>query len=248
MARTDYVQISRDDLEGWLNGLRWKWSRVQGRAGIYNIHFSPAVGVRLSSTIGTRDQGMGKGKASMNLTLISLITGHVLNRKARDRKYFQRTKNWMMTWAKGVDHWHGVYMKSQGFYDAIAAIEDRDKYKADLLKAIEAYPHWQQDRVLSDFHQRVEDGGVLTVKQKALLDRTLAKATPQEDGQTPALDDEVERKLQRLRDLYVAARRNQDQWTMRFAQSIAEQMKAGRTLSNRQNEMVVRKLQDYGLF
>ena len=244
MARTDYVQIGRTDLEDWLKGLKWKWSRNTQRAGIYLIHFSPTVGVKLSSTIGSKNDAMAKGKASMGLALISLVTGQILNRKARDRKYFQRTKNWRITWLKGIEHWFGVYMKAQGFYDAIASITDRDQYRDDLLAKIEAEPHWQQDRLLVDFHQRVQGGGILTANQIALLDKTLAKAPEAPEGvEAPDTD----RKLERLRDLYRVSRHRGDEWTMNFAHSIANQMKAKRTLSQRQNEMVVRKLSDYGL-
>jgi len=256
MPRTDYVQISRDQLEDWLNGLRWQWSRKEGRAGIYFLHFSDVVGVKLSSTIGSRDDAMGRGQASMNLELVSLVTGHVLNRKARDRKYFQRTKGWMTTWAKGLEHWEGVFKKSQGFYDAIAVIKDREQYKADLLTKIENTQGWEDHDVLRDFHSRVEGGSVLTAKQLAFLERlTSGGGQPQqapesgaEDGPVPDKPDpEVERKLAKLRDLYRAAKGAGDDWTMNFAVSVAKQLKTRGSLSPRQDEIIYDKLERYRL-
>lgn len=242
-----YVQISRQELEDWLNALPWKWSRKANRAGIYFIHLSSTVGVKLNSTIGSLDDAVGRGKASMNLELVSLVTGHVLNRSARDRKHFKRTTNWKTNWKKGVEYWQGVYMKSEGFYDAVAEIEDRDAYKKDILARIENYPHWGQDQILADFHSRVTGGGVLTLKQKVLLEKTLAKK-PKPSEEEEELPPEVEGKLQTLRELYSRARRNFDNWTMQFAISVANQLKAGRYLSRRQDEIVIRKLQEYGLY
>ena len=175
MAAT-YVQISREELEGWLNSLSWKWSRVQGKAGIYLIHIGKYVSVKLSSTIGTQDEAMGRGRASMSLSLVSTPYPRVvLNRRAKDRKHFKRTTNWKRTWVAGISHWEGVYKKSPEFYDTIAQIEDRRQYKADMLKRIESKPDWNSEATLSDFHQKLESNGVLMPRQTALMDRLLGQ-------------------------------------------------------------------------
>ena len=159
-----------------------------GKAGIYLIPLSDTVAVKLSSTIGTSDDAMGRGMASMQLALTSLITGQTLNRKAQGQGHFKRTTNWKTTWAKGFELMKDAYMKAQGFYDAIAAIEDRDKYKADILKKIESTPDWKNESILVDFHGKITQDGILTGKQLALLDKiSLEKQNaPQRPGPTPA--------------------------------------------------------------
>ena len=187
-----YVQINRNDLEEWLDQLHTntpkKWHLKPGKAGIYLIPLSDTVAVKLSSTIGTSDDAMGRGMASMQLALTSLITGQTLNRKAQGQGHFKRTTNWKTTWAKGFELMKDAYMKAQGFYDAIAAIEDRDKYKADILKKIESTPDWKNESILVDFHGKITQDGILTGKQLALLDKiSLEKQNaPQRPGPTPA--------------------------------------------------------------
>ena len=115
MARQDYVNISRDDLERWLDSNYGSWSRVGNQAGVYLIELSDRVAVKLSSTQKSSGGSVSKGNASMNLSLVSLVDSTLLNRKARDRKYFQRTKNWKVTWKKGVDHWISIYEEKDEF-------------------------------------------------------------------------------------------------------------------------------------
>ena len=119
-----YALITREDFESWLTeSFQNRWSRVDGRAGIYHIHLSDAVAVKMSTGIGRHDQGLERGKASMSMVLVSRIHGHVLNRKAKKQKHYQRTTNWRQTWHAGVQHWMGVYEKSPDFYDRIGREE-----------------------------------------------------------------------------------------------------------------------------
>lgn len=249
-----YVQIGRDELEQWISGLplKGKWSVKQGYAGIYLLPLSPVVGVKLSSTIGSRDDAMGKGRASMQLALVSLVTGQVLNKKAQGQKHFKRTTNWKTTWQKGFDRLRQAYMKAQGFYDAIAVIKDREKYKNDLLKQIETAPGWNSHKVLADFHVRLEKGGILTAKQVDFLQSEVTKAvktspvpavTPGKPSGSP-IDDAL---VGRLRELWKAAKRSGDNWLMDFAKSIGEQVKAGRPLSRRQEAVMDKNLKRHRL-
>lgn len=245
MAGT-YVQISREEIEAWLDGLKWRWSRVAGKAGIYLIHLSDNVAVKLSSTIGTRDDAMGKGRASMGLSLVSRVTDNLLNRRAKDRKHFKRTTNWRKTWVDGIAHWEGVYTKAKTFYDTIASIVDRDKYKADLISKIESRSDWASDSILADFHDKLSRDGVLMPKQVALLER-LAKGGGTSAPAAPVEDDLTEQRLEDLRAIFRAARRQGDQWTMDFAQSVADQIKRGRDPSPKQRDIIRDKMQRYRL-
>jgi hypothetical protein len=237
-----YVQISRDELENWLDSIRLhsKWYLQEGRAGIYLLPLSEVVGVKLSSTIGTKDDAMGRGQASMQLSLISLVTKQILNKKAQGQSHFNRTLNWRNTWDQGIDRMRDAYMKSQGFYDAIAVIQDREEYKNDLLQKIQSYSGWESNEVLADFHKKVLTGGVLTAKQIGLLESIVAK-------ETKALSHIDEDLLNKLRLLYSKARQDQNTWLTDFVESVGKQVKSGRPLSIKQQDIVDKGFMRYKL-
>ena len=120
-----YHLITRDELEAWLDESPFPWDHKYG--GIYHIHLSEHVAVKLSSTIGSRDDAMGKGKASADMVLASRVNGRCINRKAKDRDHFKRTSGWRKRWLEGLLHWRGVFNKCPGFYNRIAQEEPRRK-------------------------------------------------------------------------------------------------------------------------
>jgi hypothetical protein len=251
-AAATYVQISRDELEDWLNtiGYRGKWERDPRYAGTYLIELSPTVGVKLSSTIGSRDDAMGRGKASMQLALVSLVTGKVLNKKAQGQSHFKRTTGWKKTWATGIETMKKAYLASADFYDVISVIEDRDKYRSDLLEEISTIAGWSSDAELAGFYRKVEKGGVLMPREQKVIeeakDRPAKIPDPQKEEVTPSGDDATEAKIDALRKLWVASRRSNDDWTMRFAEDIATKfVSQGRNLSAPQIRVVVEKLKKY---
>lgn len=115
-----YTQITRTELEDWLSQSGYDWIRNPNAAGIYFVNLSDEVAVKISSTIGSRDDAMGRGRASMNMMLVSRVNGRCLNRKARDRKHFKRTSGWRSTWTEGLIHWEGVFNKCPDFYNRVA--------------------------------------------------------------------------------------------------------------------------------
>lgn len=115
-----YTQITRTELEDWLSQSGFEWSRNHNSAGIYFVNLSDEVAIKISSTIGSRDDVMGKGRASADMMLVSRINGRCLNRKAKDRKHFKRTSGWRKTWADGLRHWVGVFNRCPDFYARIA--------------------------------------------------------------------------------------------------------------------------------
>ena len=248
MAAT-YVQVSRDDLESWLDSLHLPkhWKRKEGMAGIYLLPLSDSVAIKLSSTIGSRDDAMGRGNASMNLALISLVTGMVLNKKAMGQSHFNRTTNWRKTWAEGVKRIEEAYLKGKGFYEALALIKDRDRYKDDTLNLIESVPGWQTNTMLSDFHGNVQRGGILTEKQMAVVQTATRKAPAQSAGPAPEAPTVDEALLARLRQLYVKARADNDTYLMDFAKTVGLKVKAGGTLSSAQEAFMLKSLGKYRL-
>lgn len=240
-----YVQIDRDELEDWMDTLRLhdKAYRAPNKAGIYLLPFSDTVACKLSSTIGTSDDAMGRGMASMQLSLVSRVTGQTLNKKAQGQSHFKRTLNWKKTWAEGIERMRDAYAKSAGFYDALATIEDRDQYKIDVMTAIESIPDWRNNNILADFRSIAEKGGILTLKQLDLLDRTLdrerSRQTP--GGQSKSVPEAPKAEdplLPILRALYAKARAVGNNWLMDFAKSVADQINRGRSPSPKQLEVI----------
>jgi hypothetical protein len=233
-----------------LNTLRLhaKAYRVPNKAGVYLMPFSDTVACKLSSTIGTSDDAMGRGLASMQLSLVSRVTGQTLNKKAQGQSHFKRTINWKKTWAEGVERMRDAYAKSAGFYDALAAIEDRDQYKIDVMTAIESIPDWRNNNILADFHAIAAKDGILTLKQVDLLDRTLDRergrnaptapvAPPKPIQEAPKAEDPL---LPILRALYSKARAVNNDWLMEFTKSVADQVSRGRSLSPKQMDIIDR--------
>lgn len=267
VAAGTYIQLTRDEFEDWLNtiGFRGKWRLKPGRGGVYQLNLSDTVAIEINSTTGSKDEVMGRGRAAMRLALVSRITGQTLNRKAQGQKHFKRTLNWRETWLKGVERMKAAYMKSKSFYDAIAAIEDRDQYKRDTLALIESVPGWEQNTFLVDQHSKVAGGGILTDNQMAAVQRQVHQGIPnpvvvsgpeEAEEPEPAVDDAL---VQRMRDLWVAARdvsrdRGADarqqrdaSWTMDFVRKWADAVKAGRSLSGPVRRILDEKFQTYGI-
>ena len=270
-AAGTYVQITRQEFEDWLDslGFRGKWRLKPGRGGMYQLFLSPQVMIEINSTTGSQAQVMQKGRASMSLRLMSRITGRTLNKKAMGQRYFARTTNWRKNWAKGVDRMKVAYDKSKGWYNQIAEIEDRDKYKADMKARIEAIPDWDGDAFLASLHERLEKGGVLTSKQKGALERTEGRREPARDPEQPprsrrerpepptrsrvqepdpsAKPARQPPDIETVRELYRRARASNDTWTLGFVESVGKMIKAGRPLSDRQQKVLGEKLEDYRL-
>jgi hypothetical protein len=253
-AATTYVQMSREDIEGWLDevGFRGKWKLSEGRTGVYLLNVGPNVAIKFSSTVAATEQVVGYANASMQLSLVSTFNGRVLNKKAQGQDHFKRTKGWRQTWKDGLDRMREAYIKAADFYNKLAVVDEN--YTQQKIKLIEGVPGWEQNPFLSDLHLRVERGGILSDKQEEAVLRFLGagKVSPKDD---PAPSDrgradakkEQELDLQPLRNLYAAARSKGDQWTMDFSKSIADQLKAGKSLSDKQRNLINAKLDAYGI-
>ena len=203
-----YVNITRQELEAWLTQNFRAWERTN-TAGVYLIPLSERVAVKLSSTQSQQNMSMGRGQASMNLTLVSRINGHVLNRKSRDRKHFQRTTNWRTTWKKGVDHWLKVYLESKDFYDKIA---DRQAYQDKWLALIDSIPSSGSNPKLFEMRDAVVGGDILwNGQERYILD--LIKENKEREER---LEKETRQPLSvdTLRDMYRAARSLHDREAM----------------------------------
>lgn len=168
-----YVDISREELEDWLDSLPHTWTRDSRMAGIYYIHLSDTVAIKLSSTQTASSGSMGYAEGSMKLSLVSLVTKQLLNKKDADRSHFKRTLNWKKTWKDGVEHWVSVYNNAKGFYDRISEVGDRLEYKRNLLKDIESINGWEKNSFLSSMHEKVTNNNILTKAQEEGIEKFL---------------------------------------------------------------------------
>lgn len=150
----------------------------------------------------------------MNLSLVSLVDGSLLNRKARDRKHFQRTLNWRTTWKKGIDHWVKVYKDNPSFYEKIA---DRDAYKRKWLGIIDSIATGGNDPKVISARDKLEGGGVLWEGQEQyLLDLSKRSRNPSNNALSQPLP------IDELRDLYREARRQGDRSAMDRLKDLGE--------------------------
>lgn len=167
MAAT-YVNIKRSEFEEWLNSLRHQWTKAPGREGVYLVHLSPAVAVKIHSSIGSAGTGMGKGKGAMHMALVSLENGRKLNGKALEKSRFNRTINWRENLRRGFETFRGVYNESEGFYERLAVI-DMKLYVSNWLAIIETFPKWQDNPLLQNCHRTLEKGRLLTERQESAI-------------------------------------------------------------------------------
>ena len=237
-----YVQITRDEFEDWLNSLKYKWSRVSGKEGVYVVHLSNVVGVKISSSMTGRDDVMERGRAAIHMAMASLINGRVINKKAQGQSHFKRTTNWRKSLLNGIDRFEDVYKKAKDFYDRIATVDDPREYQSDMLKRIEAIPGWEDDEILSSFHEQVKKGRVLSEKQEGLLERKEkgggSKAPEKDEGP----DEEF---LEKMRKLYLIAKREGDDWLVDFLTSVGQQYKSRGYLSDKQRSVIEKGFRRY---
>lgn len=228
-----YVEITREDFEQWLRTLGKPWSRDERTAGVYYVHLSDRVGVKISSSIGSRDSAMGRASASVDITLASLVTRKTLNRKGGEQSRYHRTQKWRDNFKRGVQHFAQVYEAARDFYERIAPIEDREKYKTERLRVLARIPDVSDDDVLSHVNKRLVQGGVLDDAQEAVM-RVAANLS----------EDQIKflARLERLRQQ--SAR---DARTLGLIVNVRRTIWAGKPLSAEVRQQLAAALKQYGV-
>lgn len=227
MAAT-YVQITREEFEAWLKKNAYKWERDKSKAGIYFVNLSDNVAVKISTSIGSRDEAMARARASVKMSLVSRHTGQTVlgQKKGQGSSHFKRTKGWKETWKKGIENLKTAYMRAKDFYDKISRIKDRKAYAADWQVKIESVPGWE-GTWLKTQHEKVKAGKLLSDKAEAGIEREISQA--QSGGgkaapSTPQVDDKL---INALRQAYAAARRARRDSDMKFLETLGKQVKRG---------------------
>lgn len=171
-----YVEITRPDLEAWLDSLGKPWARDPLKTSVYFVKIGPNVAVKVLSTLASSDKGVGVGEGSMHLALVSTLNGKTINKKAEGQKGFHRTTNWRDNWRKGVDRMIAEYEDKRAFYDQLADADPAVNARA--IAQIESIPGWQRDDVLAFIHKRASRGDDLSQKSFDEIERALARVAP----------------------------------------------------------------------
>lgn len=125
-AAARYVEITRSQFWQWLESLGLIWEAVDKTSGIFLLHLSDNVGIKLSTSLTWDGTVMGVGNASMKMAMVSRVDGKVLNRKATGRSYIQRTKNWRSNLEDGIKNLRAAYTKSRNYYEKMAVVNPRE--------------------------------------------------------------------------------------------------------------------------
>jgi hypothetical protein len=251
-AAATYVQITRKEFEDWLDTTKYKskWKLKDNTAGVYLLSMSDNVAIELSSSIGREDQVLGLGNAAMHMRMVSLITKQTLNKKAQGQSHFKRTTGWRDSLGRGLHAFENAYMQSQAFYDAVAKIADREKYKKEMQAKIEAIVNWESIPDLVRLHQRILANGVFTEREEGQIahyEKVVNNVIPQQTSiVAPIAPKEMDTVLiEKMRKLWAVAKQANDEWLMKFTESVGQQYKHRGQLSPKQLEVLERGFSKY---
>jgi len=229
-----YVQITREELEDWLRAEAPQAIRSEDHTGVYIIPVSSNVAVYLSTSIGSEDKAVAKGRGACHMKLVSRITDRTLNRKGLQQTRYNRTSGWRKNWMEGMARMVAVYTEHREFYERLA-LETQEQYAARNIAEID---RMGSSPFLLSLKEQLQKGRWLTTKQEAAL----AKGKPREVRSGIKLR---EQDLEVLRKLWVQARDANDEWTKKFVGNVGQRGKAGEPLSRLQLEKLNDKLTEY---
>lgn len=229
-----YVQITRGELDSWLQKEAPQTIKSPDHTGVYFIPVSANVAVYLSTRIGSEGKVVAKGRGACHMKLVSRVTGRTLNRKGLQQTRYNRTSGWRKNWLEGMDRVVAAYNEHRDFYERLA-IETQAEYAARKIADID---RMGSSPFLLSLKEQLQKGHWLSTKQEAAL----AKSKPREARPGILLR---EQDLQILRKLYAQARDAQDEWTKKFVGNVGQRGKNGEPLSRRQLEVLNDKLAQY---
>jgi hypothetical protein len=232
MAAT-YVQIQRDTFENWLFAQCPVFERAEGKQGVYTIPVSDDVVLYISTSIGREDQAVAKGRGACHMKLQGRHNGQCLNRKDLGQSRFNRTTGWRTNWAKGIERMFAAYEKHSDFYDQRGR-ETQPEYAARVKGEMANL----RGRFFDSLRDQMDRGRWLSAKQMGAIERALEKAS-----QAPSTSPAVNRAIA-LRD---KADRANDVWVANFANDMADTLRKGFRLSDRQQACLSKNLSKYGI-
>lgn len=181
-----YVNITKEMFEDWLDtNFGSRWSLKDGTSGVYYVHLSDRVAVKIATGITAYGKSKRKDKGSMKLSLASRIDGSRLRgRREGQQKLYMRTTNWAKTWLKGVQHWEGIYSANPSYFDKIA---DRIGYQTKWLGMIDAIPYSGSSEFLIDLREQLLGGKQDAERVKKLREKGLVVVGILSDAQENAI-------------------------------------------------------------
>ena len=196
--RTKYVNITKEMLEDWLNThFGSRWSLKDGTSGVYYVHLSDRVAVKISTGITAYGKSKRKDKGSMKLSLASRIDGSRLRGRKKDQqKLYMRTTNWARTWLKGVQDWESIYSANPSFFEKSA---DRVGYQTKWLGMIDAIPYSGSSEFLIDLREQLLGKKMNADVAKKLRQRGLVPVGILSDAQENAIQRMYDRSRPRER-------------------------------------------------
>lgn len=249
MTNTRYVQITREEIEEWLDFLGMKWDLKEDTQGVYFLHLpqSKIVSIRFTSTVGRSQSVRSVGKASMELALVSRKKDSrgfysVLNKKDVGQKFY-RTKNWRDTLGKAIDNLKSVFIASKDFYEKIA---DKEVYVKTWIEKIHKIPEWQTRKETQVYLRLLDEGKILSSYQESQVEELIVKGVRQvaPDPTTTAIQENKEPLLNRMRILYQKVKEDGDSWATGFVESVGKQYKT-KPLSEKQLLVLERYFKKY---
>jgi hypothetical protein len=232
MAAT-YVQIQRDTFENWIFTQCPVFERVEGKQGVYLIPVSDDVVLYISTSIGREDTAVAKGRGACHMKLQGRHNGQCLNRKDLGQTRFNRTTGWAKNWAAGIERLFAAYEKHSDFYDQRGR-ETQPEYAA----RVKAEMANLRGSFFDSLRDQMDRGRWLSAKQMGAIERALEKVS-----QAPAASPEVNRAIA-LRD---KADQVNDVWVANFAKDMADTLRRGGRLSDRQEACLSKNLTKYGI-
>lgn len=260
-----YVEITRADLEAWLDSLGHPWSRDPVKTSIYFVKIGPNVAIKVMSTLASSDKGVAVGEGSMHLALVSTLSGKTINKKAEGQKGFHRTTNWRDNWRKGIDRMTAEYEDKRAFYDQIANADPAQNARAVAM--IESIPGWENNSVLAFIHKRAKRGDDLSQKSFDEIEAAMVRTAPRLPSPPPqrptapvapaapgpvravapdAYDPRDGRPVA-LREAYAIAKQVGKPEAAAFARLLATQIADGVPTTEAQLRMVRAMLKDFGV-
>lgn len=247
MSRNSYVDISREDFEGWLTATTRSlpglgdWYLRPGSKGLYvlTIDGTDAVGIVIRSTVGSRDQTRGKGQASIDLRLESLVVpGKVVNRKALTTSRTHRTKNWATTLTKRVKELLGAYQNSPRFYDVIAQFPGGlREYAETMLTKLHAVENWKNNQELVRLEQLLTRKRVLSKDQEDFITQALEQGVDEDFEQDSARPPAEAPDISEVNQQWIAHLERIPGWERsKFLKNLRSWLLTGRSLSRKQRK------------
>jgi hypothetical protein len=248
MAAT-YVKITREEFEDWLFDLCPVFERVEDTEGIYLVPISPYVAIKISTTMRAKGTTTPRGDGRCRMRLISRHRGTSLHGPESDVITANRTKGWRENWRENLKSLSGLFKAHKKRYHELAT-RSQTEYASEWKTRIEGIKGWGTLTILADLHRVLGTGMWLTPRQEAAVWKFVrpVRGRSRSTTTTPVINKaDAEILACSLDHLAEEAKEISDEWTVKFAISVAARLRRGQAPTTAQHETIVKKLKKYGI-